>query len=262
MRIDEEKDEEKVVLDIDEIYSIESGKYFIAGKRCHTDFRAILDEICPDKYKVKTKWGGEYRFTKIVNGHINKITDPIFDKHKGLLNVNSFNQYELERAVKVFQHPNWKGSSPVTKSTIECINLFIYMYENYGTDMFEMLSKYMHFCTVIYDYRKQCLIGGVSEPNNEFNNLFYGNSIDRNDILFSNNPDILRRYCYEVFKMPNNTYMVNGELYSFKDKNDEIETKLKEILESEYGKKLIKELVTQEVNEYLSESDEIVRKLK
>jgi len=258
------KDEERVASDINDIYDAEKGKYFIAAKR-NVPSVSYLSSFCSAYNDTKSKRSGEYIFTKIVNKRFRDITDPTFDEEKRILSVSSFNQYELERAVKTFQYQYPKSNRFVSKmiKNVEYVNLFNYMYETYGIDMYKMLSEYMHFCTVIYDCNNDCLIGGVSEPDNEFNRLFYGYSKADNEIAFSNHPALLRRFCNEVFKMPNNTFMKNGQLHSFKEKSeDEIEAKLKELLESDYGRRIIDELVTRKVNEILSKEEGFSRKLK
>lgn len=72
----------------------------------------------------------------------------------------------------------------------------------------------MHFCSVIYDNNSEDIIAGVTEPNSKYTHLYYGYTKRNNEIMFSNDADILQQFCEEVHEMDENTYMKNGELFT------------------------------------------------
>ena len=247
--------EEKTIYEVDEVFSRESGRYFIAGTNINIYLQNMLERIVPKGYKLKFKSVDDCKFVKIIWEPAKTKTDPIDNDNNDLF-VSGFRQFELENAVRAFQNPDYDSYS---YDTFKCVNLFSYMYEKYGIAMFKMLSEYMHFCTVIYDYNNKCLIGGVSVPNSDFNHLFYGYNTNGDDKAFSNHPGLLGRFCTHIIEIPNNTYMINGELHSFGKTEEE---KLKELLESEVGRKLIDELFEKKFIENLSKTEGFSRKLK
>ena len=260
-------DIEEKLLATDDYLECDNGKYFIAVSEAWQNRRSyfrILEKMCPAGYIVGSSNLSNVSMHKIVNkDKYYDYREPIYDREKGIISVSGFNQSELKKVVKEFHHPEWENIIPFSFEAARCAETINYMYEKYGVDMFKMLSDYMHFCSVIYDCNTKTLIGGVSEPNSELTNLYYGYTRNNNNLMYSNKYALVDYYCDEVHKMPNNTYMINGELHLFKEKSeDEIEVKLKEILESEYGRKLIDELVTQKIDEYMSAHEGFRRVLK
>lgn len=76
--------------------------------------------------------------------------------------------------------------------------------------MFKDLNTYMHFCSVIWDKNKNCMIAGVTEPNSEYIHLYYRYTKKNHKWMFSNNEEILKKFCDEIQEMPNNSYMKDG----------------------------------------------------
>lgn len=89
------------------------------------------------------------------------------------------------------------------------------MYKEYECDMFKILSKYMHFCAVIFDDSSYSFIAGVTTPNNSHTNLYYGFTSSNHELIFSNCIDVLEQFCGKVYKMKDNTYMLRGKTHKF-----------------------------------------------
>lgn len=78
----------------------------------------------------------------------------------------------------------------------------------------EYLADRMDFCSVIWDGRSKELIAGVTEGSERYSQLFYGYTKENQEIMFSNDENVLKTFCDEIHKMDSNTYMKNGELYT------------------------------------------------
>lgn len=91
------------------------------------------------------------------------------------------------------------------------------MYSCHGKDMYQILSKHMHFCSVIWDKANNTLIGGVTKPANSYMHLYYGYTKRSHEILYSNNRKIVNILCDKAKEVPNNTIMLNDEKYAIKE---------------------------------------------
>lgn len=187
-----------------------SGQIFIAYKGNEyeeNDIYRALDRICPSNYTVKYKTANDLIFAKIIYDNYVEDRDPHYDSRTGILSVNGYNQNEVERACRNFSKYGIDDSDRYQRIT-NCL------YADSRENMFKKLSQYMHFCSVIYDNNSEDIIAGVTEPNSKYTHLYYGYTKRNNEIMFSNDADILQQFCEEVHEMDENTYMKNGELFT------------------------------------------------
>lgn len=75
----------------------------------------------------------------------------------------------------------------------------------------------MNFCSVIWDGRTKDLIAGVTNGRKSYTKLYYGYTHNNEELMFSNDAEVLRDFCSEVIEMEANTYMKNGELFTLDD---------------------------------------------
>lgn len=191
-------------------YSEKTGKWFVAYKGVDINLNDItnaLKRICPNSYTVRTKTGNNLNFSKIVYASYEDDRDPHWDNDSGILTVNGYIQSEIQAAVRTYSKYNINDEDRYQRLTN-------YMYREYGTNIFNKLKEYMHFCTVIWDRNTNSLIAGVSEPANDFTHLYYGYTGRNHEVMFSNNEELLKQFCDEVKEMENNTYMKNGVLFT------------------------------------------------
>lgn len=147
-----------------------SGQIFIAYKGIEFsafDITKALERRCPSNYTVNYKTGDDLIFAKVVYSNYVSDRDPHWDSESGILTVNGYNQYEIERAVRNFSNYGIDDEDRYQRITN-------FMYRDYKTTMFKKLSEYMHFCSVILDNNSGSLVAGVTEPNDEYTHLYYG----------------------------------------------------------------------------------------
>ena len=190
-----------------------SGKVFIAYKGdelTENDIVRKLSDICPSYYTVKAMTRGEYGvvFAKIVSENYVGDRDPYWNSQTKIGTVSGYDQEEISA---VLSNKYYRYGIDDSDKYHTLMNK---LYRDVGCDMFEKLSDCdMHFCSVIWDERSEKFIAGVTEPDNPYTNLYYGYTRRDNDLIFSNDANILRAFCDEVKIMDTNTYMCNGELY-------------------------------------------------
>lgn len=189
-----------------------SGQTFIAYKGSEISKDSILKAlkgICSKQFVVKYEEGNEVIFAKIV--YREDYSDPCWNDFGEILTVNGYNMDEIERANQAYS--SFGINNPYVYHLITS-----YMFEKQGTDMFECLRPYMHFCSVICEYevvKGAVLTAGVTEPNSEYTHLYYGYTNKNRELMFSNKASVLEQFCCEIKEMPSNTYMRDGILYKF-----------------------------------------------
>ena len=187
-----------------------SGQIFIAYKGNEirrNEIQNALERRCPSNYTVNYKTGGNLIFAKVVYNNNTEDRDPHWNSDSGILTVNGYNQDEIERAIRNFSSYGIDDSDRYQRITN-------FMYIDYKANMFRKLGEYMHFCSVVWDRNSDSIIAGVTEPNSKYTHLYYGYTKRNNEIMFSNDADILQQFCEEVHEMDENTYMKNGELFT------------------------------------------------
>lgn len=196
--------------------SEKSGQIFIAYYGIEINNNSITSALtrkCPSNYTVNYKYrlspyGSDLIFAKIVYNRYREDRDPHWDDDTGILTVNGYNQIEIESA-------NMHFSEYAINDADRYQRLTNHLYADFQEEMFLKLKKYMHFCSVVWDDHTHELIAGVTEPNdNKYTHLYYGYTRRENEIMFSNDKDILSEFCEDIEEMPSNTYMKNGEFYT------------------------------------------------
>lgn len=189
--------------------SNKNGKFFIAYKGNDvkkSELEDALARICPSNYRVKRFGDDNLFFGKIVYNEFLDDRDPYWNQRNLILTVNGYNQQEIARANEHF------SSYRITDyDQYQRLTNFVYCDE--GPNIFKRLSPFMHFCSVIYDARRDKLIAGVTEPNSDYTHLYYGYTRENGEVMFSNNRFILDDFCEDIKEMEPNTYMIDNTLY-------------------------------------------------
>ena len=188
-----------------------SGGTFIAyqGKEfSNHNIVARLNRDCPSGYTVKssTKPNDGVVFAKIVYDNYVDDRDPN-NSQAGIMTVSGYDQDEISRAIRDYSTYNIDDSDKYHV-------LINRLYRDNGDKVFRNLADRMDFCSVIWDGRSKELVAGVTDGNDSYSQLFYGYTKENEEIMFSNDENVLRTFCNEVHKMDSNTYMKNGELYT------------------------------------------------
>ena len=188
-----------------------SGRTFIAyqGKEfSNHNIVARLNRDCPSGYTVKssTKPNDGVVFAKIVYDNYVDDRDPN-NSQAGIMTVSGYDQDEISRAIRDYSTYNIDDSDKYHV-------LINRLYRDNGDKVFRNLADRMDFCSVIWDGRSKELVAGVTDGNDSYSQLFYGYTKENEEIMFSNDENVLRTFCNEVHKMDSNTYMKNGELYT------------------------------------------------
>ena len=195
---------------------VRNGQIFIAYRGNKIKFEQIeqaLSDRCPSDYVVKQRFSTDkfYAGKIIVDNSFSNGCDPYYNSDSGLLTVSGYNQNEVEEVCAKF--PRFKIKNPDKYHQIIgelCISS--------ETNMFQILSNYMHFCTVIWDSGEDSVIAGVTEPDDhQYTHLYYGYVL-KGEIMFSNDAEILKQFCEEIIEFEPNTYMKDGVIYTFDGK--------------------------------------------
>lgn len=189
-----------------------SGKAFIAYKGTEFSSDDIIRELNKRKdgenftVKYRTYESDNVIFAKVVYYQYMDDRDPFYTDRTGLLTVNGYIQSEMATANQEYSRYNIDDIDRKHQLTN-------FMYKDYETEMFKNLSN-MHFCSVIYDKNTKNMVAGVTEATVKYTNLYYGYTRENQELMFSNVRETLVRFCDEIKEMDNNTYMLNGELYT------------------------------------------------
>lgn len=188
-----------------------SGKTFIAYQGTEltkSDITMCLNAICPTSYTVKcvTRDNNDIIFAKTIYNNYTEDRDPFMYTQNKTLAVSGYNQDEISMALR-----NFNFSIDDSDRYHLLINV---TYENRQNDMFKSLAQFMSFCSVIWDENNNKLIGGVTNANNKYTHLYYGYTKNKNELIYSNDRNILYNFCDEVKEMQNNTYMIDNIIYN------------------------------------------------
>lgn len=188
-----------------------SGRTFIAyqGREySNHDIVARLNRDCPGGYTVKsnTKRDDGVVFAKIVYDNYLEDRDPNHSQ-VGVMTVNGYDQDEIGNAVRDYSTYNIDDSDKYHV-------LVNRLYRDSGESVFRKLESRMNFCSVIWDGRTKDLIAGVTNGRKSYTKLYYGYTNNNEELMFSNDAEVLRDFCSEVIEMEANTYMKNGELFT------------------------------------------------
>lgn len=188
---------------------------FIAyhGEDVNTDL--LMDELkhkCSENYLVNKKVSNKSIFIKIIPE--DEKTSAFQEPYKCYKGVNIFVgayfnvKLNLERHNYLEQYID-KGYYPNNPIVIDTL------YSTLGTYEFEILSNYMDFCLVFWDDKENSLVAAVTKANNDYTHLYYGYTKRNHEMIFSNDKNILSKFCSEIYEMQENTYMINNKFYTF-----------------------------------------------
>ena len=59
----------------------------------------------------------------------------------------------------------------------------------------------MDFCLVIWDNKENSLVAAVTKANNDYTHLYYGYTKRNHEMIFSNDKNILNKFCSEIYEM-------------------------------------------------------------
>ena len=183
-----------------------NGKYFVAAYNYH-NFNAVVDELnnyCHQGYTVKTLRNGLMQFAKIVYEIYENVRDP-YTVH----NITAVSGYNQNQISSVCDYYSYYDIDDPDKYHSLINEMYYYM----QTDVFAKLKNRLNFCSVIWDSYREKIIAGVTEPKQDNEHLYYGYDIN-NTILYSNNRDILDKFCSKVYEMEENTYMIGDKIYN------------------------------------------------
>lgn len=189
-----------------------SGGAFVAyrgGEYSLSDIINELNKACPSGYVVKNENNSTTGvcFAKVVYANYSNDRDPYYDSRNGNMFVSGYVQNEISRAVGDFAYYNIDDSDKYHM-------LIAKVYKDNGEKVFNCLSDYMGFCSVIWDNNSGKLIGGVTEGRKKYTKLYYGYTPMNNELMFSNDLDVLKNFCNDVREMADNTYMKDGKIYT------------------------------------------------
>lgn len=170
---------------------------------------AFKDQI-DDYHWVKSEKVDNAIFARIVYSPEEPIPNPFYNEKQepyknnyGDMVVSNYNESE-------FMNCRVEDGYSITNE----YKYLIDKYQHLDTDIFKELSNKLHFCAVIYDKLSSSLIAGITTPSNENNHLYVGKTC-LNELVYSNNKKLLKRFCLEktIKELPNETFMKNGILY-------------------------------------------------
>ena len=181
------------------------GKEFLAyyGKELSEGtLEEPFEMLRPEGYDIKAQYLCDAKFIKLVSR--NDYTREPYER-AGLITVSNYNKDELDKYVT---------SCNIKLKDCYHDRIFNFLYSEERIDSFKKLSKYLHYCSVIYDSYNNELIGCVTEPNNQYNSLYYGYTRKNHELMFSNSKKVLYNFCDSIKQLPDNTYMHNGVIYN------------------------------------------------
>ena len=185
-----------------------SGQYFVAYRGddvSSEDIEMELRNRCrsSDQTVKVVKNHGEC-FAKMVLSSYTDDRDPYFEAGSRVTSVSGYNQAEMARLNNTFD----LGISDEDQMS----RVTNFMYKRFGNKMFKKMGS-SHVCSVIYDTKSEELMAGVTEPNNQYTHMYYGFTSPNNEMMFSNNEEVLKEFCHDIKEMPSNSYMVDKQLY-------------------------------------------------
>ncbi len=188
---------------------------YIGSDVSTTEIKTVLEKANQDSnYTVKVKQCGrenETIFGKIVHSNYTDDRDPYYDDN--LLNVGGYDLNKLHQTAQRIVNGRYNPNDNDREQKI-----FRSAYRDFKEDMFSLMSNQMPFSCAIYDKRSNTFIVGRGENAEEYADLFYGYTKIDNNIMFSNNENVLLQFCNEAIPIDEFTYYKNGEFVQYKTK--------------------------------------------
>ncbi len=190
-----------------------SGRVFIAYKGTEFDESELVRKLRStyvSSYTVKTLCRNDSNviFAKVVYDNYVSDRDPYWNSQTKIGTVSGYNQEEITKANEDYYR---YGIDDNDKYHV----LINKLYKDYDLDVFKKLANSgMHFSSIIWDERSDKLIAGVTESNDKYTKLYYGFTKRNGEVMYSNDPEVLKEFCNEVKQVNSNTYIVNGDEYT------------------------------------------------
>lgn len=245
-----------------------SGKIFIAYKGTEfslNDIKTKLTYFCSPNYTVKSICRENYGviMAKVVSSSYVSDRDPYFNSQIKVATVSGYNQDEITTAMENY-YRIYNIDDPDKYHVL--INK---IYKDKGEMVFKELSKFMDFCSVIWDEKSKDLIAGVTDSQGVYTPLFYGFTKKNKELMFSNKQEALEEFCDDIKRMEPNTYIKEGNIYSIDGEKLNMETplikKTKENTDTLFDglnaillavtKDAVKEKIEGNIEEYLESDD-------
>ncbi len=238
------------------IFNERNGLAFIAYKGNEFQIKDIenaLNKRCPLDFMVKSQVTKNVKIAKMVYNLFYVDTEPY--RNDNIISVSGYIHSEMKEALKHF-----RGYGLIYDAQVHLLTN--YLYKDINVHMFKELGNYLDFCSVIYDKQNDELVAGVSTPTSKYTHLYYGYTKENNEIMYSNDKEVLSDFCNEIFEMDSNTYVKNGVFYNLneevidkniivKEESDIFSDKLNEILNKYLNSLELKNKIKDNINKQI-----------
>ena len=205
--------------------SAKSGREFIAYKGNNLtkkDITSALAKYCFEGYVIKSRVesnsGENICFAKIVRN------DYLGDREPYILNgkivVCGYDQNDFSLYLS-------QSSDYFIEDSDLYHTLINSMYGDFKDGLFKETQNKLHFSTVIYDFKSNDIIAGMTKYNssNIFTKLYYGYTKNGDDLIYSNSYELLKEFCDSIYEMNGTSYIKNGKMYDFDGNEIDMEVK-------------------------------------
>ena len=205
--------------------SAKSGREFIAYKGNNLtkkDITSALSKYCFEGYVIKSRVesnsGENICFAKIVRN------DYLGDREPYILNgkivVCGYDQNDFSLYLS-------QSSDYFIEDSDLYHTLINSMYGDFKDGLFKETQNKLHFSTVIYDFKSNDIVAGMTKFNNSniFTKLYYGYTKNGNDLIYSNSYELLKEFCDSIYEMNGTSYIKNGKMYDFDGNEIDMEVK-------------------------------------
>ncbi len=197
-----------------------SNGIFVAYKGNEVDYDTILNDLndrCPSGFVVKPMRTDALLFAKLVPETEREHGDPYWNRINEVLTVNSFVHQEIDN-IDRFAFPYKHDGSELNHTVTN------WGYYTYKEKVFLKLGEFLHFCSVIWDRKTDTIVAGVTTPVDSYTHLYYGETPDNKELIFSNNFNLLLNYCSDIRELESNSFMLNGEVFDLEGKPISVRT--------------------------------------
>ena len=215
--------------------TLESGREFIVYQGSEISFAKLcssLEQIMPEESVIRCLRPENVTLAKIVKDADNR--EPL--KSSKIYMVNGYDCEDIRTYAR-----NYLEEAQIDPNELELYpNIFMVQFKK--QKLFTELSDKLSFCSVIYDAATKKIIAGVTTPNSKYTHLYYGYTKNKREIIYSNSEEVLQELCKEIKEMPNNSYMIDGKIYTF-DGKEYNKYESKEIISEERRESKVEELI-------------------
>lgn len=131
--------------------------------------------------------------------------------HNDIYTVNEYSDADMQRVIREFGFDITDND----KNHIAINAIYVNYNTNFLKKIKDIVSEDIALSTVLYDENDDKLIAG--RLNNA--NLFYGLTFKNNELMLSNNKNILKKFCTKVYTLGKNKYICNNNIYNLNGDN-------------------------------------------